>query len=146
MGLFNRTKKIANHPGNPNYFKGVEPGHTPRPPGSRSNMNYARKEGTLSHGFEEDDVSHFTLHYGLRQQPDQGGALNYAYELYGLPLDNVCGSWMVARHPTRPLGSQPLAFFQLAPVTSIGGLVPGQFISQPLLNPDDPGSGFDIYS
>ena len=119
------------------------------PTGSHNSNIRFRKSKTgavVTSGFNDDMEQGWSLHYGLRVQPDIGGALNFAYENYGLPLDNVCGAWMVARNPTMPIGSRPLAFFQNAPITGIGGLIPGQIIAQPLLDPDSPGSGYDIYS
>ena len=98
---------------------------------------------TITDGINEDPNQQARLHYTFKPQPDIGGALNYSYDLYQLPLNNVCGPWMVAQHPTKPLGSNPTAFFQEAPVTSIGGLIPGQVVHQPLLDPNSPGSGFD---
>jgi hypothetical protein len=99
----------------------------------------------ITSGFYDNETQSFALHYGYREQPDLGGALNYAFENYGLPLNDVCGPWMVARWPISPIGSRPLAFYQTSPETSIGGLIPGQVISQPLLDPSNMGSGYDIY-
>jgi len=144
MRLFSRSRSINQFGPNPQYYQNNE---KPNPPGSHNgNTRYKVHPASVTSGFDESQNQQWQLHYILRAQPDIGGALDFAYANYGLPLQNVCGPWMVARHPTRPLGSQPLAFFQTAPVTSIGGLIPGQIIAQPLLDPDGPGSGFDIYS
>jgi hypothetical protein len=143
--MFWGKRKKVDHGGNPQYLPGEEP--APWPPGSYNDkLRFQRHIATVTSGFHDDDVQPFHLAYAFKSQPDVGGALNYAYDLYGLPLNNVCGPWMVAENPTRPLGAAPVAFFHMAPVTSIGGLIPGQVISQPLLGPDNPGSGYDIYS
>lgn len=145
-----KLKRINNHPGNPQYTAGIAPGETPgNSAGSHNDsirVHSKRSAATITTGFDDDPNQMWAVHMGFRVQPDKGGALNYAYENYAVPIDNVCGPWMVARHPTMPIGSRPLAFFQTAPLTSIGGLIPGQMISQPLLDPDGPGSGYDIYS
>lgn len=135
---------------NPQYF--VNGGQT-FPDDNTVTPQWAADEGlrgrmpfTVTSGFWEDELHTFHLSYGYRQQPDMGGALDYAYENYGLPLNDVCGPFMVARHPTMPIGARPLAYYQTAPDTSIGGLIPGQVISQPLLDPRNPAAGYDIYS
>lgn len=151
--IFARAKQINLHPGNPQYFAGEAPGglsgiiQGPGHPPSATNqeINYKKFHSTLNSGFAST-ATDSAMRYGYRKQPDVGGALDFAFLNYQLPLDNQCGWWMVARHPTRPIGSVPLAFFQMAPVTSIGGLIPGQVISQPLLDPNGYGSGYDIYS
>ena len=144
--LFGRRKRLDAHGGSPQYLAGEAP--ATRPPGSASELIMLAAHGpaVVTEGFHDNAVQPFALHYSFKEQPDLGGALNYSYDLYGLPLDNTCGPWMVATHPTRPLGSAPLAFFHVAPITSIGGLIPGQVISQPLLSPDNPGAGYGIYS
>jgi hypothetical protein len=142
----NRLNKLNNHPGNPQYFASVAPATYPGSNVAMSHKRPKRSPATVTTGFDDTQYQAWALHYGFRTQPDVGGALNYAYELYGIPIDNVCGPWMVARHPTMPIGSRPMAFFQNAPLTSIGGLIPGQVIAQPLLDPNGPGSGYDVYS
>lgn len=110
------------------------------------NLAPVRIPETVTSGFDEHEPVDFQLHYTRKPQPDRGGALNYSYDLYGLPLGDVCGPWMVANAPYQPIGSRPLAYYQTAPLTSIGGLIPGQLISQPLLDPNGVESGYDIYS
>ena len=142
--LFKRNKVVM-HGGNPQYLPGTGAANDVAV-ASNIKMKVASNPAVTTTGFDESDLDTYSLSYGNRSQPDVGGALNYAYENYGLPLNNVCGPYMVATHPTKPIGSQPVQYFQVAPVTSLGGLVPGQVISQPLLNPNDPYSGIDIYS
>jgi len=36
------------------------------------------------------------------------------------------------------------AYFQQAPITGMGGTFVGTFAFQPLLDPNSPGSGFDV--
>src|SRR5271165_3390016 len=154
--FFGRKRQMLPGAGqNPQYYE-VHPSDRPAAdnfvPQGQSRMGQEGEQHpslripeVVTSGFYEDEDHQFHLSYGLRPQPDIGGALNYAYENYGLPLNNVAGPWMVARWPLPPIGSRPLGFYQTAPITSIGGLVPGQIISQPLLNPYDMGSGYDIY-
>jgi hypothetical protein len=155
---FASKKKIATgsgpaHLGNPQYEVGVEPAGSAKQsgfqPGSyNGRMQYKRPThpAVVTPGFDDCgcDAS-AQLNYGLRQQPDRGGALNYAYENYGLPLQQPAGAYMVAFRPFRPLGSTPLQPWPISVPTGIG-LIPGQVISQPLLNPQGPDTGFDIYS
>lgn len=136
--------------GNPQYYSSV-PTSRPAlnaqmlPVSNDEELTPVRMPETVTTGFVENEPYEFSLHYGRRAQPDVGGALNYAYENYGLPLVDVCGAFMVAKFPIPPIGSRPMMFYQTSPETSIGGLIPGQLISQPLLNPMDLGSGYDIY-
>lgn len=143
--FWGRQKQIS-HGSGPQYLPGEAPAQLN--PGALNENIQFQPQGpeTLTSGFIDSDIQNFHLSYGYRTQPDRGGALNYAYELYGLPLSDVCGPWTVARHPYKPIGSQPVAFFQTAVQTSIGGNIPGQVISQPLLDPNNPGAGYDIYS
>lgn len=135
MGWF--SKKVPISPGpNPQLYPGENVMNKPPPV-------MVKVPGVLTDGFNDSEEQQAHLHYTERAQPDLGGALNFSYDLYQLPLVEPAGPWMVARHPTKPLGSFPTAFFQEAVVTSIGGLIPGQFIHQPLLDPNAPGSGFD---
>lgn len=132
---------------NPQYNPGVSPGFNRNYPGSLNrDINGNSAPLTVTSGFYEDEYHYFTLTYGRREQPDRGGALKYAYENYGLPLNDVCGPFMVASNPSRPIGSPVLNYNNISVPTNVGGLVPGQFISQPLLDPNGNGSGFDIYS
>lgn len=147
------------HASSPQYNAGVTPGGTaareglkapyvrPGSPGDGS-PNYVPVDhpAVVTEGFD-DSGAHLSaqLNYGLRAQPDVGGALNYAYENYGLPLVQPAGPFMVARQPFRPFGSLPLQAWPVAVPTG-AGLIPGQLISQPLLNPQGPDSGYDIYN
>lgn len=144
--FFKRNKKV-DHGTGPQYLPGEAPAQL-NPGLLNENISYVShgRPEVVTAGFHDADIQDFHLSYGYRRQPDMGGALDYAYQLYGLPLINHCGPFMVARHPWQPLGSQPVAFFHTAVETSIGGLIPGQVISQPLLDPNNPGSGYDIYS
>ena len=149
-GLFSGTK-VIDHGGNPQYLSkdaGVSRmSRNGNYPGSHNpNFKIRTAKTSLNEGLHEGETAKFELHYQHREQPDLGGALDYAYCNYGLPLDNVAGPWMVARRPFRPYGSPPLAFFAVQVPTSVGGLIPGQIISQPLLDPRGPGYGYDIYS
>jgi hypothetical protein len=150
MGIFStlfKGKQQRPNPGGtgPQY----EPGVTPpamRPGQFNAKINYkSTHPAVVTSGFDDSGATKFKLAYGFRQQPDRGGALNYAYLNYGLPLENVAGAFMVARQPSKPFGSMPLTYFPISVPTGIG-TIPGQVISQPLLNPQGPGSGFDIYS
>lgn len=146
------------HPNSPQYFNGVEPAGSARQDGFRApfvapssgapdgNPNYVRPNhpAVVTPGFDESDAD-FVISYGFRQQPDRGGALNYAYESYELPHVQPAGAFMVAKSPFRPFGATPLQIWPSAVPTG-AGLFPGQVISQPLLNPQGPDSGYDIYS
>jgi hypothetical protein len=132
------------HPASPQYNKGVEPAGSARQDGF-TNYKQPNHPAIVTSGFDDCGMPSASINYGYRSQPDRGGALNYAYENYGLPLENVAGPWMVARSPSKPLGSTPMQ--QWATMVPTGaGLFPGQVISQPLLNPQGPDSGFDIYN
>lgn len=96
----------------------------------------------VTSGFDENEGHTVHLHYTERLQPDLGGALNFSYDLYALPLKNLTGGFMAARGGFRTT-TPPTAFFQQAPVTSLGGTVSGSFAFQPLLDPTNP-AGFDI--
>lgn len=172
MGLFNkpfgRAKRTGSdnvrpqftHPSSPQYLPGVEPAGSARQEGFEApyiRPGYGPVDGNphyvipshpavVTPGFDDCGCENMAqLNYGLRQQPDVGGALNYAYENYGLPLVQPAGPFMVAQAPFRPFGSAPLQAWQVSMPTGIG-LIPGQVISQPLLNPQGPDSGFDIYN
>ncbi len=138
-------KKNAGSARNPQYNRGVAPAKPN--PGSYNPDIVAQLQhpAVVTSGFHDNEIQNFHLSYGLRQQPDLGGALNYAYENYGLPLEDILGAFMGARHPFRIFGSQPLTYFNQSVPTGIG-TIPGQFIGQPLLNPQGPGAGYDIYS
>lgn len=98
----------------------------------------------VTDGFDENmnDVVH--LHYTERAQPDLGGALNYSYDLYALPLGNVTGAFTAVAHSFQTV-AQASGQWQQAPITASGGNVTGIFHFQPLLNPFGEGSGYDIY-
>lgn len=167
-GLFAKAKRAPSSDpsrpqhaadGSPQYNYGVEPAGSAMADGFRAPYarpgyndgpaNYVEPNhpAVVTAGFDDCGCDNSAqLNYGFRAQPDRGGALNYAYENYGLPLVNVAGPFMVARAPFQPIGSPSLQAWQTAPVTSIGGLIPGQVISQPLLNPQGPDSGYDIYN
>jgi hypothetical protein len=154
----NKTPQFT-HPSSPQYMNGVEPAGSARQDGFRApyvrpqggnpdgSPNYVRPNhpAVVTPGFEDCGDGSFVLSYGLRQQPDVGGALNYAYESYDLPLVQPAGAFMVALTPFKPLGSTTLQIWPTSVPTG-AGLFPGQVISQPLLNPQGPDSGFDIYS
>ena len=161
MGLFSRKQKA--HPGTPSsaaggpgvvnggiaigYMPGFyvdSPQYVPGENVVAPKIGRFRIPEEITSGIDESEPTAYNLHYTQRPQPDRGGALNFSYDLYGLPLNDVCGPWMVARSPTRPFGSFPTAFFQEAAVTNIGGLIPGQLQHQPLLDPNAPGSGYDF--
>ena len=151
MGIFStlfKGKQTRPNPGGtgPQYEPGVKP-PVLRPGQLNTKINVKSSHpAVVTTGFQDGKIpSKFMVSMGFRQQPDRGGALNYAYENYGLPLENVAGAFMVARHPPKPFGSMPLTYFPISVPTGIG-TIPGQVISQPLLNPQGPGSGFDIYS
>lgn len=152
-------KPHFSHPSSPQYMPGVEPAGS-----ARSDMGapyvrpgYGPKDGppnyvpvnhpaVVTPGFDDcGQINEAQLNYGLRPQPDRGGALNYAYENYDLPLVQPAGAFMVARAPFMPFGSMPLQAWPYSVPTGIG-LIPGQVISQPLLNPQGPDSGYDIYN
>lgn len=155
-----KAKPEFAHPASPQYNYGVEPAGSAKQDGFRApyqtpanrnegSPNYVRPNhpAVVTSGFEDcGDQPFHGLNYGFRDQPDRGGGLNYAYENYGLPLVQPAGAFMVARQPTRPFGAIPMQAWPAAVPTSLGGLVPGQMISQPLLNPQGPDSGFDIYN
>lgn len=171
MGLFNRpfgraksvpsagSRPQFDHGSNPNFLPGVEPAGSARQDGFEApyvrpgynvdgNPNYVipNHPAVVTPGFDDCGCNDSAqLNYGFRQQPDVGGALNYAYENYGLPLVQPAGAFMVAKTPFRPFGAAPLQAWQVSVPTGLG-LVPGQVISQPLLNPQGPDSGFDIYN
>lgn len=144
------------HPSSPQYLPGVEPaGSAQRDgflapyqrPGVNQGPAYYVKPNhpaVVTPGFCDEDAD-YVISYGFRQQPDVGGALNYAYETYDLPLVQPAGAFMVAAQPFRPFGATPLQMWPVSVPTG-SGLFPGQVISQPLLNPQGPDSGFDIYS
>jgi hypothetical protein len=167
MGIFGRAKKVPttgdgmaqrDHASNPNYLEGVEPAGS-----ARSSMrdgywrpqsgvqdrpaNYvpANHPAVVTNGFDDCGVPNADIHYSFKTQPDVGGALNYAYDNYALPLRQPGGAFMVARSPFRPFGSIPMQAWQIAVPTGIG-LIPGQIYSQPLINPQGPDTGIDIYS
>lgn len=143
-----RTPQFT-HPSSPQYMPGVEPAGSARQDGFRGQgtPNYVRSNhpAIVTPGFEDCGYPDPSLNYGYRPQPDVGGALNYAYENYGLPLQQPAGGFMVARSPTRPFGSTPMQAWQVMVPTG-AGLFPGQVYSQPLLNPQGPENGYDIYS
>jgi hypothetical protein len=93
-------------------------------------------------GFDDDPAHTVYLHYTERLQPDLAGALAFSYDLYALPLQDVVGPFVAARHSFR-MATPPMQFFQQAPVTGMGGTFTGNFIYQPLLDPTNP-NGFDI--
>jgi hypothetical protein len=150
MGIFNNLFKGTQtrpNPGGsgPQFEPGVRP-PVLKPGQFNTKINVkSTHPAVVTTGFDDTGASKFALSYGFRQQPDRGGALNYAYQNYGLPLYNVAGAFMVARHPSKPFGSMPLTYFPVSVPTGIG-TIPGQVISQPLLDPQGPGAGFDIYS
>lgn len=167
-GVFGKAKRApastnqpqVRHSSSPQYMPGIEPAGSARQDGFRA--PYARSGGepqdkgpnyvTPNHaaivtpGFEDCGAPSATLNYSLKSQPDVGGALNYSYDNYELPLQQPAGAFMVARAPFRPLGATPLQMWPVSVPTSVGGLIPGQVISQPLLNPQGPDSGYDIYN
>lgn len=166
--IFGRAKKTASstkgkpeftHPSSPQYNFGVEPAGSAKQDGFRApyrtpaNRNegapdYVRPNhpAVVTPGFEDcGDQTFPGLNYGFRDQPDRGGGLNYAYENYGLPLVQPAGAFMVALAPFRPFGATPMQMWPVAVPTG-AGLFPGQMISQPLLNPQGPDTGFDIYN
>lgn len=153
----NKTPQFEHAQGSPQYFNGVEPAGSAQVDGFRApyvrpgqdqtrNPNYVipNHPAVVTPGFNDCEAD-YTISYGLRSQPDRGGALNYAYESYELPLQQPAGAFMVAMNPTRPLGATPLQIWPSAVPTG-AGLFPGQVISQPLLNPQGPDTGYDIYS
>lgn len=148
------------HPSSPQYTPGVEPAGSARQEGFRApyaRPGYTPSDGNpnfvapnhpaiVTPGFDDCGCHESAqLNYGYRPQPDRGGGLNYAYENYGLPLQQPAGAFMVAQMPFRPFGSAPLQAWPTSVPTG-AGLFPGQVISQPLLNPQGPDSGYDIYS
>lgn len=154
------TRPQFDHGSNPNYNYGVEPAGSARQDGFRGppplsqngtaerTPNYVKPNhpAVVTAGFDDCGLHpDATLNYGFRPQPDVGGALNYAYENYDLPLVQPAGPFMVARAPFRPMGSAPLQAWPVSVPTG-AGLFPGQMISQPLLNPQGPDSGYDIYN
>lgn len=144
------------HASSPQYNNGVEPAGSARadgfrapyttPGGQERGANYVIPDhpAVVTPGFSDCEAD-YTISYGLRAQPDRGGALNYAYESYELPLMQPAGAFMVASNPSRPLGATPLQVWPTAVPTG-EGLIPGQMISQPLLNPQGPDTGYDIYN
>jgi hypothetical protein len=148
------------HGSSPQYMPGQEPAGSARQDGFKA--PYAKAAGTPSEGnpiyvpsnhpavvtdgFDDCGCAPSAqINYGYRTQPDVGGALNYAYENYELPLVQPGGAFMVAKTPFRPLGAAPLQVWPVSVPTGIG-LIPGQVISQPLLNPQGPDTGYDIYN
>lgn len=93
-------------------------------------------------GFDDDPAHTVHLHFSERVQPDLGGALNFSYDLYALPLYNVGGPYMIAKSGFRTV-TPPTAFFQQAPTTGMGGTFVGTFAYQPLLDPSNP-AAFDV--
>lgn len=139
------TRAQFSHPNSPQYTAGITPAGTARQEGF---TNYVRPShpAIVTAGFDDCgcDAS-AQLNYGLREQPDVGGALNYAYENYGLPLVQPAGAFQVARHPFHPIGAPSMQVWPVSVPTG-AGLFPGQVISQPLLNPQGPDTGYDIYN
>lgn len=151
-----KTTPQFSHASSPQYNAGVEPAGSARQDGYRAPYakpgtndappNYVKPDhpAIITAGFHEGDGD-YVLSYGLRAQPDVGGALNYAYESYDLPLSQPAGAFMVAATPFKPFGATPLQAWPTAVPTG-AGLFPGQVISQPLLNPQGPDNGYDIYN
>jgi hypothetical protein len=161
-GIFKKARKVPSaNPdmrpefqanGSPQYFVGVEPAGSAKQSGFRpgsynAGMNFVRPThpAVVTPGFDDSHCQDWALHYTERQQPDRGGALNFSYDLYGLPLVQPSGAFMTARTPFMPIGSVPMQQWPVSVPTG-AGLFPGQVISQPLLNPQGPSDGYDIYS
>jgi hypothetical protein len=147
-GLFAGLRTAPNDGVRPQYLPGVAPAGSMTQAGMHNpnlqRHHHTRGPAVVTSGFDDSMEQQFHLSYGLRAQPDVGGALNFAFENYGIPLVQPGGAFMVARHPIPPIGNKPLAFYPQAVPTGLG-LVPGQMISQPLLNPQGPNAGIDIY-
>lgn len=76
----------------------------------------------------------YQYHLGIRFDP---GAMAEAFEpLFGLPLVSFRGSGRVAG-ALRPLQPPQVWFTQQQGIQGLGGLVAGQVILQPLINPSD---------
>lgn len=103
-----------------------------------SNHHYA----VVTSGFDDNELHTVHLHYTERAQPDLGGALNFSYDLYALPLQDILGPFMGAREQFRTV-TPVTAYFQQAPLTGMGGTFVGTFVFQPLLDPNNP-NGFDM--
>jgi len=152
-GIFAKARKAPSHGGNPQYETGVEPAGSARQPGAfqpgsyNGAMEYVvpNHPAVVTPGFDDCGCDTFALHYSEKRQPDIGGALNFSYDNYGLPLVQPGGAFMVARMPFMPIGSPAMQAWPVSVPTG-AGLFPGQMISQPLLNPQGPNSGYDIYS
>lgn len=97
----------------------------------------------VTSGFDDSDIQEFHLHYTERAQPDRGGGLNFSYDTYGLPINDIAGAFMVPARKFSILGPPPSRYFQQAPITNTGGTFAGSFVNQPLLDPNAPGSGLD---
>lgn len=98
----------------------------------------------LTSGFDHNPNDTLVLHYTERAQPDLGGALNYSYDLYALPLGDITGGFTAVARSFRtvtPASGQ----WQQAPITAMGGNITGIFHFQPLLDPFSAGNGYDIY-
>jgi hypothetical protein len=109
----------------------------------RSNKNRGRPApphiAVVTSGFDDNELHSVHLHYTERQQPDLGGALNYSYDLIALPLTDIVGPFVAnplinSFRTTTP----PTGYFQQAPLTGMGGTFTGQFVFQPLLDPNNP--------
>jgi hypothetical protein len=113
----------------------------------RSNPNRGRptppKCAVVTSGFDDNELHTVQLHYTERQQPDLGGALNFSYDLYAIPITDILGPFVGAAGGFRTV-APVTAYFQQAPITGMGGTFVGTFAFQPLLDPNNPGNGFDI--
>lgn len=158
-GIFKRANKAPSsdgsrrqfaHPNSPQYNPGVEPAGSAARDSEKNfqGVGYVQPNhpAVVTAGFDDCGCQNAAqLNYGFRQQPDVGGALNYAFENYGLPLVQPAGPFMVARNPFSPIGAPSMQAWQVSVPTG-AGLFPGQVISQPLLNPQGPDTGYDIYN
>lgn len=111
---------------------------------SGPNTNVVLTDGFSPSVIDRNTGDTLVLHYTERAQPDLGGALNYSYDLYALPLGDVTGGFTATAHSFRtvtPASGQ----WQQAPITAMGGNITGIFVFQPLLNPYAEGSGLDVY-
>ena len=97
----------------------------------------------VTSGFDDNELHTVQLHYTEHVQPDLGGALNFSYDLYAIPLTDIVGPYVAAAGGFRTV-APVTAYFQQAPITGMGGTFVGTFAFQPLLDPNNPGNGFDV--
>ena len=75
------------------------------------------------------------FHHWTRKEQPTPGALAYAFESLGLVEFTPIGAGVAQRVQLRPLAAQSYLPAQLLPLQGLGGIVAGQVITQPLIDP-----------